>query len=149
MYHIHRKRQLRKVRRLLISEHQLSLLQLQVKILIHLVKKQSKSHIFSSIESINSILASPSTPSIATRVANTTTLTRNRSSSATNPSGITSPLSPNVNSNYIEQSMSPPASSQSMPNTSTRPPPPPPTAAKNASETNVDTPISVKQKSNL
>lgn len=87
-------------------------------------------------ENLNSP-SSPSTPSIATRNANPDVLSRNRSSSATNPSGITSPLSPNISSNYIEQSMSPPISSQSMPSTSTKPMPL--TATKNASETNVDT----------
>lgn len=71
-------------------------------------------------------VASPSTPSIPTRgvsanASHPSVLSRHRSSSATNPSGITSPRSPsNVNFNDIEQSMSPPSTSQSMPNTATR-----------------------------
>jgi hypothetical protein len=104
------------------------------------------------------LVASPSTPSIATRAATTNAsqpsgsnlLTRHRSSSATNPSGVTSPFSPsNNNSNHIDhsgQSMSPPtqqpiSSSQSMPNTAARSIPL--TATKTGSETTADTSISV------
>lgn len=101
---------------------------------------------------------SPSTPSIATRAAaatsthpsGTSVLSRHRSSSATNPSGVTSPLSPsNINSNHLDhsgQSMSPPSisSSQSMPNTATRTSNPP-TATKIASESNLDSSISVRR----
>jgi hypothetical protein len=100
-------------------------------------------------ENLTSPLASPSTPSIATRAAaantshasGTSVLSRHRSSSATNPSGVTSPQSPsNINSNHIDQSMSPPTASQSMPNTATRTNPL--TATKIGSETNIDTSIS-------
>ena len=55
----------------------------------------------------------------------TNVLSRHRSSSATNPSAITSPFSPsNINSNHIDQSMSiniptTDITSQSMPNTAT------------------------------
>ncbi|CAF4152988.1 unnamed protein product [Rotaria sp. Silwood2] len=100
-------------------------------------------------ESINSPLASPSTPSMATRAASvnssypsgTNVLSRHRSSSATNPSGITSPFSPS-NSNHIDhnvQSMSPPSVSQSMPNTTAIRPTNPVAAAKIINETPVDT----------
>jgi hypothetical protein len=99
-------------------------------------------------ESLNSPLASPSTPSITTR-ANTShpsVLSRHRSSSATNPSGVTSPLSPtNINSNHIDQSMSPPITSQSMPNTAPRTNPL--TATKNGNDNNIDSTIaSTKRK---
>ncbi|CAM4812301.1 unnamed protein product [Rotaria magnacalcarata] len=99
-------------------------------------------------ENLNSP-SSPSTPSMATRAAavnpthpgSTNALFRHRSSSATNPSGVTSPFSPsNVNSNHIDhsgQSMSPPLVSQSMPNTAIRTNPP--VAAKVISETTLDT----------
>jgi hypothetical protein len=89
--------------------------------------------------------SSPSTPSISTRAASAnvshpSVLSRHRSSSATNPSGVTSPLSPsNVNFNHIDQSMSPPTTSQSMPNTATRTNPL--TATKIGSESNVDSSI--------
>lgn len=77
----------------------------------------------------------------------TNPLSRNRSSSATNPSGITSPFSPpSLNSNHIDhsgQSMSPPSISQSMPNTAIRTNPP--TATKfGTSDTNLDTSTTVK-----
>ncbi len=86
----------------------------------------------------------------------TNTLTRHRSSSATNPSGVTSPFSPpNVNSNHIDhsgQSMSPPStsqqlisSSQSMPNTATRTNPLP--ATKTTTESTIDTSLSVRRNS--
>ncbi|CAF3613857.1 unnamed protein product [Rotaria sp. Silwood1] len=104
-------------------------------------------------ENLNSPLASPSTPSMATRAttvnssfpSSTNVLSRHRSSSATNPSGITSPFSPlNTNSNHIDhiQSMSPPSSSQSMPNTTAIRPTNPlitTTPTKNTNETNLDT----------
>jgi hypothetical protein len=92
-------------------------------------------------ENLNSP-SSPSTPSITTRATTANTshpsvLSRHRSSSATNPSGVTSPLSPsNVNSNHIDQSMSPPITSQSMPNTATRTNPL--TATKITNETIID-----------
>jgi hypothetical protein len=102
------------------------------------------------------LVASPSTPSIATRATTANTshpnvpsvLSRHRSSSATNPSGVTSPLSPsNVNSNHIDQSMSPPITSQSMPNTATRTNPL--IATKVITETNIDPSISVSEKKKL
>lgn len=100
--------------------------------------------------SINSpiLVASPSTPSVATRATTAYTshpsvLSRHRSSSATNPSGITSPLSPsNTTLNNIDQSMSPPTISQSMPNTAARTNPLTTTTTK--SEPNIDTSISVR-----
>ena len=115
---------------------------------------------------IINLVASPSTPSMATRAAiantshsgGTNALIRHRSSSATNPSGVTSPFSPpNINSNHIDhsaQSMSPPSSSQqpisssqSMPNTATRTNPQP--ASKTVTESTIDTSLSVRRNSFL
>lgn len=110
-------------------------------------------------DNLNSPLASPSTPSMSTRAAigtgsypfGTNVLSRNRSSSGTNPSGVTSPFSPpNVHSNHIDhsgqQSMSPPLSSQSMPNTATRTNSS--TAIKTASDTNIDSSIAGSKRKN-
>ncbi|CAF1287230.1 unnamed protein product [Rotaria sordida] len=98
-------------------------------------------------ENLNSP-SSPSTPSMATRATTVNSsypsvLSRHRSSSATNPSGITSPFSPsNISSNHIDhniQSMSPPSSSQSMPNTTGIRSTNPLTTTKTTSETTIDT----------
>lgn len=74
-----------------------------------------------------------------------TASSRHRSSSATNPSGVTSPFSPtNANSNHIDhsgQSLSPPSTSQSMPNTAARTNPL--TATKLGPEASLDTSSSV------
>ena len=89
-------------------------------------------------------MATRATMGSTTHPSGTNVLSRHRSSSGTNPSGVTSPFSPlSIHPNYVEhsrQSMSPPSSSQLVTARNS-----PLTATKTGNESATDVTISVRQ----